>query len=403
MRRWRRWPGRHQRVRDTVPAAVLLACQAGAVTLDHGWGSWKAGEMGLMAVSCVPLAWRSRRPLAAVVATLAAGLASMVIAPTYVLAPAACVVALYSLAASDASHAPAPRDPRAARARHRVAWTVGLAAGAAITATYALVHSGAQVLGLPFIYLDCAILATGYGIATRDRRLRLADAEARAERAERSREAESRRRVAEERLRIARDLHDVVAHHITLVNAQAGVAHHLMSSDPDTALEVLGQVKDSSRAALDELRATVGYLRQPGDLASRAPLPSVGEVGELVGTFRNGGMMVELERRGPVRAATSSVEVAAYRIIQEALTNAHKHAAAASVRVTLEYLADRLRITVADDGRPAAAGYGSGHGLIGMRERAAAVGGAVSAGPRPEGGFRVLAELPLGPCVMGTV
>jgi signal transduction histidine kinase len=305
----------------------------------------------------------------------------MIAMPAFVLAPAACLVSLYTLGARSATR--------------RVAWAAGLVAAAAITATYALLHPHAAALGAPFIYFDLAVLATGLGVAVRDHRVRLAEAEARATRAERSRDEESRRRVAEERVRIARDLHDVVAHHITLVNAQAGVAHHLMRSDPETAYLVLGHLKDASSAALNELRATVGYLRQPGE-DTRAPLPGVGEVEELAESFRTGGMMVEVVRLGRARGAASSVELAAYRIVSEALTNAHKHAAAARVVVTLEYKASTLTVSIDDDGRVMAAADANGHGLIGMRERATAVGGTVCAGPRPEGGFRVLAELPLG-------
>jgi signal transduction histidine kinase len=371
--------GRHERVRDSIPAVFLLACSVAAVAVSNGWDDGRATEIGAMAASCVPLAWRTRWPLPVAAATLAMGIAYLVTWPGFTLAPAACPVALYTLAT---------------RAGRRVAWVAGLAAAAAITATYALVHPHVAVYAQPFIYFDLAVLATGLGVAVRDRRIRLAEAEARAENAERSRDEESRRRVAEERVRIARDLHDVVAHHITLVNAQAGVAHHLMRSEPEAAYEVLAHLKDASRAALDELRATVGYLRQSGEEA-RAPIPGVGEVDGLAESFRSGGMSVDVVRLGPVRRAASSVEVAAYRIVSEALTNAHKHAVAARVCVTLEYRTDKLLITIVDDGRTGPSGKSGGHGLIGMRERAAAVGGTVRAGARPEGGFRVRAELPL--------
>jgi signal transduction histidine kinase len=373
------WLGRHQRAGDVLPAAFLVACSVAAVAVSNGWAAGKATEIGWMAASCGPLAWRSRWPLPVTAVTLAMGVAYMVALPSFTLAPVACPVALYTLGT---------------RAGRRAAWAAGLAAAAAITATYALVHPHVAVYAEPFIYFDLAVLATGLGVAVRDRRIRLAEAEARAERAERSRDEESRRRVAEERVRIARDLHDVVAHHITLVNAQASVAHHLMRSDPEAAYEMVGHLKDASRAALDELRATVGYLRRSGE-ESRAPLPNVEEVDVLAESFRAGGMSVDVVRLGPVRRAASSVEVAAYRIVSEALTNAHKHAAAARVLVTLEYRTDKLLITVADDGRPGAHGDGGGHGLIGMRERAAAVGGTVEAGPRRDGGFRVRAQLPL--------
>ena len=380
------WLGRHERVAGVLPVVILVAGSAATVAVSHGWAAGKGSEIIWMAVSCAPLAWRSRWPLAVAVITLGLDVVAMAVAPDFVLAPAACLVALYSLAA---------RDTCGARLRYGVAWPAGLGAGVALTVTYALAHPRMPVYTVPLLLSNFAVLATGLGAAVRNQRIRAAEAEARATRAERSRDEESRRRVAEERVRIARDLHDVVAHHITLVNAQAGVAHHLMRSDPETAYLVLGHLKDASSAALNELRATVGYLRQPGE-DTRAPLPGVGEVEELAESFRTGGMMVEVVRLGRARGAASSVELAAYRIVSEALTNAHKHAAAARVVVTLEYRSDKLLITVADDGRVIASAAANGHGLIGMRERATAVGGTVCAGPRPEGGFRVLAELPLG-------
>jgi signal transduction histidine kinase len=208
---------------------------------------------------------------------------------------------------------------------------------------------------------------------------------------------EARRRVTEERVRIARELHNVVAHHITLVNAQAGVAHHLMRANPEQAYAVLAHIKDNSRAALDELRATVGLLRQPDDApGSRAPIPTLADLDALVSGFRASGMPVSVARVGDPSPVAPATELTAYRIIQEALTNTHKHASATRTAVVLDYGVHSLRITVTDDGRPGAPkGAGTGHGLIGMRERATAIGGTVTAGPQPEGGFQVVADLPL--------
>jgi signal transduction histidine kinase len=308
--------------------------------------------------------------------------------PDFSLSPAASLVALYTLAT---------------RSSRRTAWAVGVAATLVITAVFAVTHSQSPVSGDTLLRFDLAIAATALGIASRSRRLRLDRAEARAERAERTREAEARRRVTEERVRIARELHDVVAHHMTLVNAQAGVAHHLLRTDPEIAYQALAHIKDNSRTALDELRATVGLLRQPDDAPdSRVPIPGLADLDSLITNLRAGGLPVELERTGLPRPAAPTTELTAYRIVQEALTNTHKHASANHVKVTLGYGTDTLRITVTDDGLPGTAqdsgtarGPGTGHGLIGMRERAAAIGGTVIAGPLPEGGFRVHAELPL--------
>jgi signal transduction histidine kinase len=223
--------------------------------------------------------------------------------------------------------------------------------------------------------------------------------EERAARAERTREEEARRRVADERVRIARELHDVVAHHITLVNAQAGVAHHLLRTDPEAAYEALAHIKETSRTALDELRATVGLLRQTDDQpASREPLPGLADLDRLVTSFRQSGLPVEVGCDKEQHRLAPAVDLTAYRIVQEALTNAHKHAPGRPVHLTLDYGADALSITVANEAADTRVDApGTGHGLIGMRERAATVGGTLTAGPEPHGGFLVRAELPLPP------
>ncbi|MCQ8829210.1 sensor histidine kinase [Streptomyces malaysiensis] len=270
-------------------------------------------------------------------------------------------------------------------------------------------------------------LAAAAGDAVRSRRAYIAAIEERAVRAERTREEEARRRVAEERLRIARELHDVVAHHIALVNVQAGVASHVMDNRPDQAKEALAHVRQASRSALDELRATVGLLRQYGDPAAPTePAPGLAVLDQLVDGFVRAGMRVKVraEAREALDPLPGSVDLTAYRVVQEALTNAHKHAgpgATAEVRIARVWGA--LEVTVEDDGagarpegpekapdgrgasgEPRAGGAepgeetgGGGHGLLGMRERVTALRGSCEAGPLPEGGFRVRVRLPLQP------
>jgi signal transduction histidine kinase len=259
----------------------------------------------------------------------------------------------------------------------------------------------AQTLGL----IAWFGLAAAAGEAVRSRKAYIAAVEERAERAERTREQEAARRVAEERMRIARDLHDAVAHHIALVNAQAGAALYVLDRRPDQARTALGHIQEASRYALDELRATVGLLRQSGDPAAPLePAPGLDRLAELARGFEPTGLRVAVTLSGPQCALPTAVDVTAYRIVQEALTNVHKHADADAARVEVAYLPDRLTITVDDDGpaRAAAAsgsgpGAGEGFGLIGMRERAAVVGGRLDARPRAEGGYRVSAQLPLHP------
>ncbi|MER6564074.1 histidine kinase [Streptomyces sp. NPDC001027] len=385
---WRDWLARHDRVRDALPAAPLIGVVVAATAVgDSSWHEphWREGVWA--GLSCLPLVFRSRWPLPVALVTVASGLTLMALAPGSAMAPAAGLVALYTLAVLGS---------------RRTAWTVGVAAAAAIAGVHAATHAESLVGGSALVQFDFAIAATALGRAVRNRRDHLAEARARVERAESMQEEEARRRVTEERVRIARDLHDVVAHHITLVNAQAGVAHHLMRRNPDQAFEALAHIKENSRAALDELRATVGLLRQPDDApGTRAPIPRLADLDALAGGLRAGGLAVHLSRTGTPAPQAPATELTAYRIVQEALTNTHKHASATRATVHLDYGPHTLRVTVTDDGRPgggrpggAPAGSG-GHGLIGMRERAAAIGGTVTAGPQPDGGFQVVADLPL--------
>jgi signal transduction histidine kinase len=238
-------------------------------------------------------------------------------------------------------------------------------------------------------------LAVAAGDAARTRRAYLAEVEARAQRAELDREAEARRRVTEERLRIARDLHDSVGHHLALINVQAGVASHVLG-DRDaasvTARETFAQIRQGSRAALDELRDTVGLLRQPGDPA--APVePTVGlaSLPDLLGSCARSGLTVTVERSGSPVDLPWATDVAAYRVIQESLTNARKHADSAAASLTLAYTGTGLTITVDN---PCATAGPDGHGITGMRERVTAIGGMFSSGV-VDNTFRVRAVLPL--------
>jgi signal transduction histidine kinase len=216
--------------------------------------------------------------------------------------------------------------------------------------------------------------------------------------AERTRAEEARRRAGEERMRIARELHDVLAHNISLINVQAGVALHLMDEQPGQSRSALQAIKQASNDALGELRSVLDVLRQGEEAPPRAPASGLAHLDSLVAGAGATGLTVRTEVEGTPRPLPAGTDLAAYRIVQESLTNVTRHAGPASATVLVRYGQDNLTVQVDDDGTGPLAtrtnGPG-GTGIRGMRERVAALGGELSAGPRPGGGFRVLARLPL--------
>lgn len=215
------------------------------------------------------------------------------------------------------------------------------------------------------------------------------------ERAERA--AAAARRADEERLRIARELHDVLAHSISVINVQAGVGLALLDTDPEQARTALTTIKAAGKEALGEVRQVLDALRAPG-AAPRAPAPGLDRLPELVGQAAATGLTVATETVGRARTLPPGADLAAFRILQEALTNVVRHSGSRTARIRLAWRPDALELRVDDDG-PATGSPagGSGNGLAGMRERAASLGGTVEAGPRPDGGFRIRATLPLEP------
>ncbi|BBJ45800.1 two-component sensor histidine kinase [Streptomyces antimycoticus] len=215
------------------------------------------------------------------------------------------------------------------------------------------------------------------------------------ERAER--EAAARRRADEERLRIARELHDVLAHSISVINVQAGVGLALLDQDPEQARTALTTIKAASKEALGEVRQVLDTLRTSGasGAAPRSPAPGLDRLEELTGQAADAGLAVRVGVEGVRTALPPGADLAAFRIVQEALTNIVRHSSSRNAHVLLCYAPGELELRVDDDG-PAAGGEvtGGGNGLVGMRERAAALGGTVEAGPRPDGGFRVRARIP---------
>ncbi|MFG2972006.1 sensor histidine kinase [Streptomyces sp. NPDC048331] len=346
----------------------------------------------LMLLGAAALVFRRRQPRAVLAVTCGLSLLELTTGEPRAPVAMCTVIALYTVAS---------------RTDRPTTWRIGLLTMAGLTGVAMLAGPlpwyAQENIGI-FAWTGMAAAA---GDAVRSRRAFVDAIRERAERAERTRDEEAKRRVAEERLRIARDLHDVVAHHIALVNVQAGVAAHVMDKRPDQAKEALAHVRDASRSALNELRATVGLLRQSGDPeAPTEPAPGLGVLDELVDTFRHAGLPVEVIVQlddvgaGPLPAA---VDLAAYRVIQEALTNVRKHAGpGAKAEVSVVRVGPSVEVTVLDDGgesadpAPEPVDPGGGHGLLGMRERTGALGGTCFAGPRFGGGYRVHAILPLG-------
>jgi len=275
-----------------------------------------------------------------------------------------------------------------------------VAAGIALLAVAWLLVGDLQSFnpaGWVLFRIGTAVMAATLGESVRGRRVLAAEAVERAERAEQTKEAEARRRVDAERLRIAREVHDTVAHAIAVINVQAGVTAHVLDRRPQQARETLVTIEQTSARALGELRATLGMLRDAED--RRAPTPGLGQVEELVGMAREGGLDVKLEVASPPRELPSAVDQAAYRILQESITNVIRHAGPARVTVSLTYGPSDLQLRITDDGCGPRHADGSegGRGIVGMRERAALLGGELTAGPRQGGGFQVLARLPLPP------
>jgi signal transduction histidine kinase len=215
--------------------------------------------------------------------------------------------------------------------------------------------------------------------------------------ATRIREEEARRRASEERLRIARELHDALGHHISLINVQAGVALHVNEQLPEQARSALGAIRQASKEALTELRSVLDILRQGDEQAPRSPTPTLARLDSLVSQATAAGLTVRTETLGQVRPLPFGIDVAAFRIVQEALTNVARHAGPATATVQIAYGERDLTVQVDDDGRGPGQQprTGSEKGILGMRERVAALSGDLEAGPRPGGGFRVRARLPL--------
>jgi signal transduction histidine kinase len=387
---WRRWV--NSPARDVVFAIVIAVV---LVLASYGEGNPRSrsdqimfpghriphpspGALVLVGVACLALAWRRQWPVAVLgISTAAVCIYSLLgyVNGAAVLAP---VIAVYTVA----TQVKAWRATGLALAT----LTVLMAATAAVNPFGSATGGAFDILpGL----IAAALLA---GIAVANRRAYVASIQDRAQ-------EDARRQVVEERLRIARELHDVVAHTMATINVQAGSAAHVLATRPEVAAEALQSIKTASKDGLRELRAILNVLRQADDADPIQPAPGLAQLDTLVAGARRAGLETTLAVTGTAVPLPAAADLAAYRIIQESLTNTIRHAGPATATVSVSYTGDDVRISVTDTGLGQPVGTAqttsAGHGLAGMRERAAAVGGSVDTGPAPGGGFRVTARLPL--------
>lgn len=376
--------------RDSVIAAVVFAIclLGGAFQADDTLREPPVAAYVLAAVSSMTVLARRRAPVSAMIAATVCGMfvSPLGLLPTPLITAAAVVCA----------YAVAVRVQRRSMLIVVVPSAVLLIAlTPAFENDFSLSWEDTSRLAT---VVAAPLVAAALGSAARQRQRYLSLVEDRARRAEAEREIEARRKVAEEHLRIARELHDLVAHQITLAHAQATVAARFFDARPGQSRESIGEVVTTTHHALDDLRAAVGFLRQGDDETDTPqPAPGLSQVPALVESFGRAGLEVVLERDGAMAPLSPAVDLTAYRVIQEALTNVTKHSTAGTAEVRCSWEAEYLTITITDEGRatdsPAKAP--PGYGVVGMRERVTAVGGELMAHPRPEGGFAVVARMPL--------
>jgi len=367
----------------------------------------------LVLAETVPLAWRRRAPVAVMAVSAGASMATLLAGFTPTAADLALIIALYTVAA----HTPRPKAVIVAFAGAALAFAeVTISAAKYGHTTWQDYLLFGVEIGATWFLGDLQRRRRGY-TAKLERLNRML--EARQSVARELIKRRTRQALAEERGRIARELHDVIAHSVSVMVVQAGAARRVAGTDPEQARDAMTSIEEQGRQALTEMRRLVGMLRKgegataPDSESALAPQPSLQQVETLVEQAREGGLRVLLRIEGEVRPLPAAVDLSAYRIVQEALTNVRKHAGIATAQVRLRYGPDELEVRVDDDGRGLAAvrsprsdadgecereGEGerdAGHGLLGMRERVALFGGDLRVGPRPGGGFRVEARLPL--------
>jgi signal transduction histidine kinase len=385
------WGRRHPFHADTALAIVITAltiiglaqsvAPTDATTKPTTWLTY-----ALASAACLAIAWRRRWPLAVLLVSLTLVVAGDVLHFTESAAQLAPIIAAYTVGAHT-------------EARRRLLWIAGTVIGglAVFNLLGAIIRARPELVAITVS--NTIVFGTAFllGDNIRRRRQRLAELEHQNAALKRERDLQSANAVAAERARIARELHDVVAHSVSVIAIQAGGARRLIHTKPDRAVEALSVIETSARQTLDELRRLLGVLRVDGSDAATdtAPQPRLADLDHLL--LADPALPVTYHVEGDPVTLPAVVELAAYRIVQEALTNVRKHAGPTCAEVTVRYSLRDIAIDVADDGWGAAADpTDPGHGLTGMRERAALCGGTVTAGPRPGGGWHVHALLPIG-------
>jgi signal transduction histidine kinase len=368
-------PLRLRRPRPSIPgdaalAALLLVLAEIDAAVGGGWRGPRVFNALLIGLAAVALAWRRSRPLAALAVAAAV---TVLQAVTYGSSDAATgffivVVAVYSAAAHARSVTAAVALTLAGTAAHDL--------GDPRIKTFGDAIYDSTMLGL--------VLLVGLAMRARQQRTRTLEAD---------QEAREHAAVEEERRRIARELHDIVSHSLGVLVLQAGAAERVLDRDPERARAVLQSIRETGQDAIREMGTLLALVRGEAQL-SRTPQPSLADVEQLVEAMRGAGVSAALTVEGEPRELPPALELSAYRIVQEGLTNAGKHARAATVRAVVRYLDDAVEVEVADDGSGSSAAAGARRGLAGIGERVSIFGGRFEAGPSAEGGWRVRAVLP---------
>lgn len=385
---WGRWRERNSRILDAIVVTLVFVYNLGfvvAITGSSGWQMFTALSV-VSALVCVPFVFRRRYPRASTAVMIAAAFAQVLLGAGIMFVDVMLAFAVFSLAT-----------------RLRWMWSAAATVLVLLWLPLAGAQTAAQGLAVFGIIVPFMLGMVSFWLGGMLVRARRAEIEALREQArvlERQRDAQARIVAAEERSRIAREIHDIVSHNLSVVALMADGAASKVRTDPDRAEQAIITARDTSRAAMAEMRRMVGVLRtSQSEIA--APQPGLGQIEKLLDAQRAVGLKVDYAVFGEPVPLSEGIDLCAYRVVQEALTNAREHGGPSltTVTVRIEYGDDELTIDVADDGStasgPAQQESGGGHGLVGMRERVSNYGGTLRTGPQPGGGFEVHATLPL--------